>query len=295
MKVRKNVLTVAVLSFLLSNTALAETDGWGAVAAESESGAWGASTEVSEPEPAKQVKAVSAEPGKLACGEDDPRYARIVPVLKAIQAGEPIEPLQTSLETYMTLNNKVRTLLGDNIYISSPDCSEQPLFDGELTGKINVPFNDIWRSINDSLRSNNQEALLFVVNNTRATPESTLGIVSMAQPVHLDDEQLRKLFSVIAPHKAKEKELKKVTLLEIFLAFSGKIKEEEKGTKVFLGADPYGGLHEIHIEKNKGKLNTPSLKNDRNSPSRMAAMLRTTGLNPIVTGTISAGKLAAEE
>lgn len=294
----KNVLTAAVVALLLSGGAHADDNGWGAVAGGGEptsigsassatAGAWG------EPAAAPAAPAQpQAEPGKLACGVDDPRYASLVPVLKSLQAGETIEPMQTSFSTYVTLNSNVRTILADNIYISSPDCSEQHLFNGELTGKVNVAFTDLWQVINDAMRTDDLELMQFVAKNTRAAPESALSVISMVQFVHLDDAQVRKLYSVIAPEKAKPTDIPKPLMLEVFMAYGGMVIQAERGKTAFIKNNNSNYVFDIYLER-KGGHAEPQSVNRQGDVALVSSLLQSAGLRAQVAGS-KAKDLAAE-
>ncbi len=241
MKFQKTVLKLAVAALMVSSHAYADDNGWGDVAGSDSAdvGGWSA--------PA----APQAEPGKLACGADDPRYATLVPVLKSLQAGEKIEPMQTSFSTYVSLSQNVRAVLGENIFISSSDCSEQYLFNGELTGKVNVPLAELWQVTNDAIRSGDQGLLQFVYKNTRAAPESAQSIISMTQFVHLDDAQVRKLYSVIAPNKANSAGDNKPLMLEVFVAYGGTVTPADRGKAVYI-ASRHNSIIGMHLERQGG-------------------------------------------
>jgi len=300
MDFKKNVLTAAVVALLLSGGANADDNGWGAVAGGAEpanSSAASSTTAGGWAEPAAEVatpEKPQAVAGKPACGADDPRFASLVPVLKSLQAGETIEPMQTSFSTYVTLNGNVRNILADNIYISSPDCSEQHLFNGELTGKINVPFADLWQVMNEAMRTDDLALMKFVAKNTRAVPESALSIISMVQFVHLDDNQVRKLYSVITPEKAKRTEVQKPFMLEVFLAYGGTVIEAERGKSAFL--ETQGNtlrVAEIHLEKKGGKAQVADVF-FQGAPAYVTSLLQTAGLRAQIAPSTKAEAMAAE-
>ena len=260
MQFKKNVLTAAFVALMAGGHVYAQDTGWGDVAggtasdawgstAEDSAGGWGApAAEAAETAPAQ----AQSEPGKAACGADDPRYAQLVPVLKSLQAGESIEPMQTSFRTYVSLSPNVRSILADNIYISSADCSEQYLFEGELTGKINVDFTDLWQVINDAIRTDDLGLMQFVTKNTRAAPEPAMAVISMVQNVPLDDAQVRKLYSVIAPERTKPSEIRTPLMLEIYLAFGGLLNQEERGKVAIVGThNQY--VTDIYLTRNEGR------------------------------------------
>lgn len=291
MNFKKNVLKVAVAALVLSSGVHAQENGWGDVAGSDTAEVGGWSTPAAEaPAPA----APQAEPGKLACGTDDPRYATLVPVLKSLQAGEKIEPMQTSFPTYVTLSQNVRGILGDNIFISSPDCTEQYLFNGELTGKINVPFTDLWQVINDAMRTDDLPLMQFVAKNTRAAPESALGVISMVQFVHLDDAQVRKLYSVIAPDKVKVLDIRKPLMLEIYLAFGGTVAQADRGKTAYLTM-MYGNMvPSIYIERRGGTAKLSEVRFE-NAVQQIASLLQTAGLRAELTGNDSDAKALASQ
>lgn len=280
---KKTLLSTVLFTLSVAAFAQTQTEGWGAVTGNSEVGAWGAAAEsipASSPAPVAQ-----AAPGKPNCGKDDPRYATLVPILKKLQAGESIEPMQTSFKTYVNLNANVRKTLGDNIFISSPDCSEQHLFAGELTGKINVPFVDLWQVINDALRTNDPGLMNFVAKNARVTPESALSVISLAQPLHLDEDQTRKLYAVINPEKSKATDLTSPLLLDIFLAFGGNVQESDRGKTAFID-DYTAGLIKIYLERKGGEVRSNDIPglDKRKIINKITSMLQTAGLRAEIAG-----------
>lgn len=298
MDFKKNVLTAAVVALLLSGGANADDNGWGAVAGGAEpanSSVASSTTADGWGEPAAEVAAPEkpqAVAGKPACGADDPRFASLVPVLKSLQAGETIEPMQTSFSTYVTLSGNVRNILADNIYISSPDCSEQHLFNGELTGKVNVAFTDLWQVINDAMRTDDLALMQFVAKNARAAPETALGVISMVQFVHLDDAQVRKLYSIIAPEKAKPTDIRKPLMLEIYLAFGGAVVEADRGKTAFVHDIGDNFVHSIFLERRGGSATMAELRFDR-GVAIVTSLLQTVGLRPILAAS-NAEKRASE-
>lgn len=304
MKFKKRVLP-AVIALLLgvSASAYAETDGWGSVASgELESGSFEGEDEPRLVTPA--VASVTAEniPSKAACGEDDPRYSSIVPVLKELQAGKAIEPMQTSVNTYIALSDNVRKILADNVFISASDCSETHLFEGALIGKVNVPFTDILGLINTVMRTNDQGLINFLSNNVNASSESALSIVTMLQPIPFDDGQVRKLYAIMDPSKSlpdsKKMEVQKPLLLEVFLAFSGKVNADEKGKKVFMvtGINNYRNniIKSMFLQGN-GDARVGSEMEQEGIVSFVISLLGMAGLNSqIVSSDVTAKELATE-
>lgn len=277
MQFKKNFLAASMLALALSVPAHAEDDAWGDVSGNTDPGDWGV-TAVEETAPAT-LPVQQTEPGKPACGADDPRYAKLPQVLKELQAGTIIEPLQLSFPTYISLSPNVRGILGDNLYISSPDCSEQYLFSGELTGKVTVNFSDLWQIINNTTRTNDQELLNFVAQNTQAAPESALSVISKVQHVSLANDQVRRLYTAIAPEKINSLDIEKPLMLEVYLAFGGSTIESDRDKAVFIhdswGDDMVVGLY---LEHKEGSF-LPSIR-EKNIVPLTSSLLSTAGLRP---------------
>ena len=293
---KKLALVAMMSSAVVSTSAFAQATNWGDVAggtdpnassetveASDQTSAWGGQPAESETVAAATPEAAAAEP---ACGEDDPRYAQLVPVLKSIKAGESVEPLQTSFSTYVGLNAKIRSILGDNIVISSPDCSQQFIFDGVLTGKVSIPFAEQWNVINDALRTGDQGLLSFVAKNTKAAPASALDVISLAQFAPLDGGQLKKLYAITAPTKANQKEVKTPLMLELFLQMGGTVKPSDQGTLAYVvKGDPsiYANqFYGIHLEKDAGNFSHNINVKGKNVPNQVASLLAAAGLNSTV-------------
>lgn len=284
MQFKRNLVAAGMLALAVSVSAHAEDDAWGDVSGNTDSGGWGA------PVVEEALPVVPAGPGKLACGTDDPRYASLPQVLRELQGGATIEPLQLSFPTYVSLNQNVRKVLGDNFYISSPDCSEQHLFNGEFTGKVSVNFTDLWQIINDAVRTDDQGLLNFVAKNSRVEPESALNVISMVQYVSLNDSEIRKLYTAIAPDKAKGTDVEKPLMLEVYLAFGGTVVRSERDTTVFIW-DSYKTVIGLFLAGKGGEAHPSGL--DKKETDSIVSMLQTIGLRPQLAGN-NAKRLASE-
>ncbi|WP_417522248.1 hypothetical protein [Marinobacter sp.] len=297
---KKLALLTLIGGISLSPGTFAQSTDWGDVAGGTESGSpqnassqntgndpWGNEPVIPEEAP----ESVAQQPqGELACGEDDPRYSQIVPILKSIKAGEQVEPLQTSFTTYVGLNSKIRDILGDNIVISSPDCSEQFIFEGVLTGKVSVPFAEQWSVINDALRVGDKKLLQFVIENTKAAPASAYTLISLAQYAPLEGQQLDRFYSVFQPAKAEAKDKTPPLMLDIFIQLGGSVKEDDRGVMAYVGSGPHfsPSLEAIFLPDGAGSVRHSI--SGREISNQVASLLTAAGLKSTVMG-----KTGAEE
>ena len=223
------MIRLIALMILLSTTysgSWADDTAWGDVG--------GADLPVAEQIPSEQTTAPSTN--ELACGEDDQRIENIIPLLREIQAGNTIEPLQLSLETYMGLSPKVSSILGDNFYISVPDCTKHMLFEGEFIESIEIPMSNIWSMVHNALRENNAEKLQFIKKNVKASPESAAQILHYIQQVKLPQahHSLLKEHLFLVPTLTTRQKEKVFFLLSNFIQLGGRLIPEDVGKKVYM-------------------------------------------------------------
>jgi len=141
-------------------------------------GAWGDVAGGSFAEEKAAEKPVPTDAAGKVCGQDDARMSNLIAVLKDVKAGKKVDPLQLSFGTYMDLSDKVRGILGDNIIIVTATCKNQFIMDGELTGKVEMPFPEVMTYINDALRARDANKLKFIFANVKVAPDSLHNIMS---------------------------------------------------------------------------------------------------------------------
>ncbi|MEQ3724500.1 hypothetical protein [Alcanivorax sp.] len=257
----KRYIILAFVGFLFVPVgSMAQSADWGDVAGGSDSGMvsempkgganespWG-QTDV-QPEVSAKPKQASKD---LACGEDDPRYSQLMTVLRTVKEGGDVDPLQTSFSTYVEMNKKVRDMLGSTIFISSPDCSKQFVFDGELTGKVVLPFPELWNLITNALRVGDKEQIDFILAGTTAAPEPANNLISMVQYAPLDGQQLRRLKSIMgygengSKEQGESKEKEGVIMLDVYLQLGGMVEYADRGKSVVFVVN---NMRELELEK----------------------------------------------
>lgn len=285
---KKYMLLALVSALLIPVGSIAQSTNWGDVAGGDQSGMesnapkgsadespWG---EVSDVQSGAAVQSKQASKA-IPCGEDDPRYSQLMTVLRTVKEGGDVKPLQTSFSTYAGMNAKVRNALGSNVFISSPDCSKQFIFDGDLTGKVTIPFPEQWGFIRDALRVGDDELLGFIIENTSAAPEPAENLISLAQYAPLEGRQLERLNSVMGYEGDSSQENNKIIMLGLYLHLGGTVMEEDRGTMAYLGAIMGGrnaGMKSIYLEKEKG---SSKIRIDgKEAPKKVASLLSASGL-----------------
>jgi len=229
---KKSIIIAAMLLFAPS-VSMADDAAWGDVGG----GSFG--------EPIQA--AVTAPAGKAACGQDDPRMQNLIAVLKDVKAGNKVEPLQMSFGTYMGLSDKIHKMLGDNIVISTASCKKQFIFDGELTGKVEMPFPEAMTYINDALRARDTAKLKFVFANVKAAPDSLHNILSysVAKSFPLATGKALIQAANIRPVRS-DKESMGVLLLNIYQTLGGHLAQGEKNM-VYIQNGHANGSETAHI------------------------------------------------
>jgi len=215
---KKSIMMAAML-LLAPVTAMADDAAWGDVGG----GSFGETPQTTAPaQPA-------APAGKTACGQDDPRMQNLIAVLKDVKAGNKVEPLQMSFGTYMGLSDKIRKMLGDNIVISTASCKKQFVFDGELTGKVEMPFPEAMTYINDALRARDATKLKSVFANVKAAPDTLHNILSysVAKSYPLETGKVLIQAANIQAVRSNDDSMG-ILLLNLYQALGGTLAQGEK-------------------------------------------------------------------
>ncbi|MDQ6962821.1 MAG: hypothetical protein Q9M28_09920 [Mariprofundaceae bacterium] len=223
---KKPIMIIAAILLLTPGIGMADDAAWGDVAG-------GTFAEPEQAAPATPKVAATAPDGTV-CGQDDPRMQNLIAVLKDVKAGSKVKPLQMSFGTYMGLSDKVRKMLGDNIIISTADCKKQFIFEGALTGKVEMPFPEAMTYINNALRARDTAKLKFVFTNMKAAPDTLNNILSYSVAKEFDLETGKVLVHAanILPLRSNEK-LMGILLLDIYQALGGRLAQGEKN-KVYI-------------------------------------------------------------
>ena len=210
----------------------------------SDDAAWGevGGADLPATEQAPPVQTPEAPINEPACGEDDPRIENFVPVLQEIRAGNTIEPIQMTLETYISLSLKIRNMLGDNIYFSLPDCSKSYFFKGELLDVVEVPMITMWSTITDALRTSDVEKLQFMKKNIRPAPVTAAELISYIQDVEFSPEQRTMLEENLfitnirnAPYRGGDNDW--WSFLDIYIVLGGKLISGDIGKSIYLAEE----------------------------------------------------------
>ena len=233
----------------------------------SDDAAWGevGGADLPATEQAPPVQTPEAPTNEPVCGEDDPRVENFVPVLQEIRAGNKIEPIQLTLETYMSLSLKIRNMLDDNIYFSLPDCSKSYLFEGELLDVIEVPMITMWSTITDALRTSDVEKLQFMKKNIRPAPATAAELISYIQNVGFSPEQRTMLEENLfitsirnAPYRDEDNDW--WSFLDIYIVLGGKLIPSEMNKTIYVvDGKPggYPGLGGVYLDDGQGNDQTP--------------------------------------
>ena len=228
----------------------------------SDDAAWGEVGGADLPtEQATPVQTPAVPINEPACGEDDPRVENFVPVLQEIRAGNKIEPIQLTLETYMSLSLKIRNMLGDNIYFSLPDCSKSYLFEGELLDVVEVPMSTMWLTITDALRTSDVEKLQFMKKNIRPAPMTAAELISYIQDVEISHEQRSMLEENLfitsirnAPYLDEDNDW--WSFLDIYIVLGGKLISGDIGKTVYI-TNRREFLQGVYLDDGHGNDQTP--------------------------------------
>jgi len=102
---------------------------------------------------------------------DDPRIeSDVLGLIKSIKLGKERAPIRMTLGTYLGMSPKTRLAFGENITISSKACNPVSVFEGEVTGKVSIPFEEYYRTVARSIIKNRQGMFLALKKHGQVAP-----------------------------------------------------------------------------------------------------------------------------
>jgi len=286
---RKTIILAAAAAMLISAPSLAvSADDWGS----SGDASWG---KAEEAKPAVQTTADGKQ-----CGLDDERLANIVPVLQDVRAGKKIQPLKITFGSYMDMTVKVREILGDNIIITAPNCKDQPLFEGELTSKVIIPFPYAFTLINQALQEKDIDKLKFIFKNAKAEPATANEIMnfSMAQAYPIETGKVLAGVANVQPilREKQENEIG-IVVLSLYKSMGGSLAkgenpniniytwggEKEASTSAVSTVYDDGSKHKVTVSPVYLYVDSARVPVTSYNRTILAGLYRAVGVNPVFT------------
>lgn len=120
------------------------------------------------------------------CGyEDDPRLSseQVGELLQAIASGQPIEPVNMKIGTYLLLGDKSRELLEPHLAMQGADCKPVIAIDGELMGQASISFEEFYRTMAQAIHEDRPQVAKQLFNRVRVAP--------------MNVEQIQELFAML--------------------------------------------------------------------------------------------------
>jgi len=216
----KKTIIMAAMLLVMPCLAMADDGAWGDVGGGS----------FNEEKPAATEAPTTNASGKV-CGQDDARMGNFIAVLKDVKAGKEVQPLELTFGTYMDLSEKVRNMLGDNIIIVTASCKKQFIMDGELTGKVEMPFPEVLTYISDALRARDSNKLKFIFANVKAAPDTLHNIMSysIGKSYPLESGKVLASIANIQP-SGQDKTSMAIVLLSLYESLGGHLAQGEDDT-----------------------------------------------------------------
>ncbi|MDQ7003711.1 MAG: hypothetical protein Q9N67_01770 [Ghiorsea sp.] len=111
---------------------------------------------------------------------DDPRMESDVRgLIKSIQSGQETSPIRMTLGTYLGMSPKTRAAFGELITITSKACNPVSVFDGEVIGRVTIPFEEYYRTLSRAIRKDRRDIFVGLKKNARVAPMSVEAYVDL--------------------------------------------------------------------------------------------------------------------
>lgn len=122
---------------------------------------------------------------EAAVCKDDPRMYTIKTVIDQIGAGEDVQPLKLTPQTFLELTPNVRNALADNIRVYDEGCVPVQVFNGELAKPIRVEYSLLEDAILRASIRGDKKTMKAIFQQFRAAEKEPLDIINMAKPAML--------------------------------------------------------------------------------------------------------------
>lgn len=186
--------------------------------------------------------------------KDDPRMFTIKTVIDQIDAGESVDPMKLTPQTFLELTDNVRAKLGDNIRVYNEDCVPMQVFEGKIAKPISVPYPILEDSLHRAGLRGDMETINVIFQQFRPEPEEPHSLVYMTRPLTWSPDAVSAIYKAgivekrpIGTEDKRHFEVcskieSEVTQADLFSALGGRATKEESVIFNYYGESATFGL-----------------------------------------------------
>lgn len=167
--------------------------------------------------------------------KDDPRMFTIKTVLDKMDAGEAVDPLKLTPQTFLELTDNVREKLGDNIRVYNESCVPVQVFEGQIAKPIAMPYSTLEDSLHRAALRSDDKMVNLIFQQFRPMPVEDKELIGYVRPLTWTQDAIETLYRTglmdrVAVGSANEHNIafcstieSPVSQLALFAALGGKL------------------------------------------------------------------------
>ena len=126
--------------------------------------------------------------------KDDPRMYTIKTVLNKMEAGETVDPLKLTPQTFLELTDNVRKKLGDNIRVYNESCVPVQVFEGQIAKPIAMPYSTLEDSLHRAALRGDDKMVNLIFQQFRPTPVEDKELIGYVRPLTWTQDAIETLY-----------------------------------------------------------------------------------------------------
>lgn len=126
--------------------------------------------------------------------KDDPRMFTIKTVLDKMDAGEAVDPLKLTPQTFLELTDNVREKLGDNIRVYNESCVPVQVFEGQIAKPIVMPYSTLEDSLHRAALRGDDKMVNLIFQQFRPTPVEDKELIGYVRPLTWTQDAIETLY-----------------------------------------------------------------------------------------------------
>lgn len=126
--------------------------------------------------------------------KDDPRMFTIKTVLDKVEAGEAVEPMKLTPQTFLELTDNVRAALGDNIRVYNESCVPVQVFEGKIAKPILIPYPLLEDSLHRAALRGDDNMISLIFQQFRPEPVLPEEAVSYTRALTWSPDAIESLY-----------------------------------------------------------------------------------------------------
>lgn len=186
--------------------------------------------------------------------QDDERLYRLADFAAQKEAGEEVEPLVMTPQTFLRLSENARQVIGNDLLLLDQECAPMQVLNGQPPARVEMPFPQLWSAYYDAVLRGDEVSMRILAEGFVAAPMDTQSFLSLLDKVSVDEDMTRRLAAPLgmrpwntASSDRCDEEYLFLQYADFFARMGGRVVPNE-GAQSWYVIDPWGNAYAPEIE-----------------------------------------------